>query len=404
MLRTQSPVVGIDLGNSYSRIGVYTTDHNHNHDRDSIARLISNSDDKTAIPSFVLYAADGSSLVGQAAKDQEGTKPTSTLFGFKQFLGKSRNDPTVLEEISTVPYKFKPSASGDGDENIFIVVDDEGGEGGEGLLVCPEQVYSRVLVLLKEIAEEGLRDTVSQAVITVPVAFDSAQRQAVKDAASRAGFQILRVVSDPVAACVAYGLDRSGDGGTALTPTILSLNGGTADDDDTVTIHATEQVRHFVGDAIDHSLMRYFAEKYKTKTGLDVLKDIPAMRRLKREGEKAKVLLSTEEMARVDIESFYEGYSFLDTLLRDTLEVLISPLLEQIPETIAAVLEKAHLTMGDVEDVVLVSGSSRIPKVVAVVEEVFTGKRVHKDIGAEEVVVHGTALLAARLWGDVISQ
>ncbi|KAF9084110.1 hypothetical protein BGX23_010843 [Mortierella sp. AD031] len=364
MLRTQSPVVGIDLGNSYSRIGVYTTDHNHNHDRDRIARLISNSDDKTAILSFVLYAADGSSLFGQAAKDQEGTKPTSTLFGFKQFLGKSRNNPTVLEEISTVPYKFKPSAS--------------------------------------EIAEEGLRDTVSQAVITVPVTFDSAQRQAVKDAASRAGFHILRVVSDPIAAYVACGLDRSGDGGTALTPTILSLNGGTTDDDDTVTIHATEQVRHFVGDAIDHSLMRYFAEKYKTKTGLDVLKDIPAMRRLKREGEKAKVLLSTEEMARVDIESFHEGHSFLDTLLRDTLEVLISPLLKQIPETIAAVLEKAHLTMGDVEDVVLVSGSSRIPRVVAVVEEVFTVKRVHKDIGAEEVVVHGAALLAARLWGDMI--
>ncbi|KAK9760904.1 ATPase with role in protein import into the ER [Basidiobolus ranarum] len=379
-------VIGIDLGTTYSCVGVF---------KNGQVEIIANDQGHRITPSYVAFT-DEERLIGDAAKNQAPINPTNTIFDAKRLIGRRYNDKDVQTDMKHFPFKVIDK---DGQPVIKVEVK------GEDKVFTPEEISGMVLTKMKDIAETYLGHKVTHAVITVPAYFYDAQRQATMDAGAISGLNVLRIISEPTAAAIAYGLDKSDEERHIL---VFDLGGGTFDvsllsiEDGVFEVLATSGDTHLGGEDFDNRIIDYFVKLWRKKTKQDVTKDLKAMGKLKREAEKAKRTLSSQMSARVEIESFFDGEDFSETLTRAKFEELNNDLFKKTIKPVEQVLKDAGLTKADIHDVVLVGGSTRIPKVVTLLEEHFDGKKASKGINPDEAVAYGAAVQGGVLSGEEV--
>ncbi|KAJ3092812.1 ATPase with role in protein import into the ER [Quaeritorhiza haematococci] len=383
----KGPVIGIDLGTTYSCVGVY---------KNGRVEIIANDQGHRITPSYVAFTAEGERLVGDAAKNQAPMNPTNTIFDAKRLVGRNFNDKDVQQDIKLWPFKIVQNKAG----KPLIEVEIKEGERKQ---FAPEEVSAMVLGKMKEIAESYLGQKVTHAVVTVPAYFNDAQRQATKDAGTIAGLTVARIINEPTAAAIAYGLDKSGGEKNIL---VYDLGGGTFDvslltiDDGVFEVLATNGDTHLGGEDFDNRVIAHFVKLWKKKTGKDATKDAKSMGKLKREVEKAKRALSSQMSVRVEIESFHDGQDLSETLTRAKFEELNMDLFKKTLKPVERVLKDASLSKSEVHDIVLVGGSTRIPKVVQLLEDFFNGKKASKGINPDEAVAYGAAVQGGVLTGE----
>ena len=378
-------VIGIDLGTTNSCVAVM---------EGSTPKVIENSEGARTTPSIVAFTDDGERLVGQPAKRQAVTNPERTFFAIKRLIGRTFEDPMTQKDMNLVPYHIIKGGNGD----AWV--------GADGKQYSPSQISAFTLQKMKETAEAYLGQTVTQAVITVPAYFNDAQRQATKDAGKIAGLEVLRIINEPTAAALAYGLDKKGAG----TIAVYDLGGGTFDvsileiGDGVFEVKSTNGDTFLGGEDFDMRLVEYFAAEFKKEQGIDLTKDKLALQRLKEAAEKAKIELSSA--AQTDINLPYitadaSGPKHLALkLTRAKFEALVDDLIQRTIEPCRKALKDAGLTPGEIDEVVLVGGMTRMPKVQEVVKSFF-GKEPHKGVNPDEVVAIGAAVQAGVLQGDV---
>ncbi|KAI8607437.1 heat shock 70 kDa protein, partial [Chytriomyces sp. MP71] len=381
----QGPVIGIDLGTTYSCVGVY---------KNGRVEIIANDQGHRITPSYVAFT-DDERLVGDAAKNQAPMNPTNTVFDAKRLVGRRFDEPDVQNDMKHFPFKL---VSKEGKPVIQVQVK------GEQKKFTPEEISAMVLGKMKEIAESYLGQKVTHAVVTVPAYFNDAQRQATKDAGTIAGLTVARIINEPTAAAIAYGLDKSGSEKNIL---VYDLGGGTFDvsvltiDDGVFEVLATNGDTHLGGEDFDNRLIEHFTKAYKKKhKGKDCTKDLKSMGKLKREVEKAKRALSSQMSVKVEIESFYDGDDLSETLTRAKFEELNIDLFKKTLKPVEKVLKDAGLDKHEIHDIVLVGGSTRIPKVVQLLEDFFNGKKASKGINPDEAVAYGAAVQGGVLSGE----
>ncbi|PKK63610.1 heat shock protein 70 [Rhizophagus irregularis] len=377
-------VIGIDLGTTYSCVGVHVNGR---------VEILTNDQGNRITPSYVAFT-DDERLIGDAAKNQYSNNPRNTIFDAKRLIGRRFSDKEVQQDIRHFPFKVIDK---DGKPVIQVTVK------GEERIFTPEEISAMILGKMKEIAESYLGKKVTHAVVTVPAYFNDAQRQATKDAGVIAGLNVLRIVNEPTAAAIAYGLDKS-DGERQIL--VYDLGGGTFDvsllsiDDGVFEVLATAGDTHLGGEDFDNRVIDHFVKLYKKKNKIDVTQDLKAMGKLKREVEKVKRTLSSQMSTRVEIESFYDGKDFSETLTRAKFEELNNDLFRKTLKPVEQVLKDANIDKKDVHDIVLVGGSTRIPKVQQLLEEFFNGKKASKNINPDEAVAYGAAIQGGILSGD----
>ena len=381
-----SKVIGIDLGTTNSCVAIMDG---------AQAKVIENSEGARTTPSIVGFT-DDERLVGQAAKRQAVTNPENTLSAIKRLVGRRINDPMVTKDMDMVPYKIVDS--GEGDAWVEAM----------GEKYSPSQVSAFILGKMKETAEDYLGQGVTQAVITVPAYFNDAQRQATKDAGKIAGLEVLRIINEPTAAALAYGLDKEG----GKTIAVYDLGGGTFDvsileiDDGLFEVKSTNGDTFLGGEDFDMRIVEYLAKEFKKENGVDLKNDKMALQRLKEGAEKAKIELSSASQTEINMPFITmdpktsQPLHLVLKLTRAKLESLVGDLIKASMKPCAAALKDAGLTKGDIDEVVLVGGMTRMPKVI---EEVtaFFGKEPHKGVNPDEVVAMGAAIQAGILQGDV---
>ncbi|XP_054718321.1 endoplasmic reticulum chaperone BiP-like [Uloborus diversus] len=378
-------VIGIDLGTTYSCVGVF---------KNGRVEIIANDQGNRITPSYVAFTAEGERLIGDAAKNQLTTNPENTIFDAKRLIGRDWNEPTVQKDVKFFPFKVI-------EKNSKPHIQVETSQGNK--LFAPEEISAMVLVKMKETAEAYLGKKVSHAVVTVPAYFNDAQRQATKDAGAIAGLNVLRIINEPTAAAIAYGLDKKEGEKNVL---VFDLGGGTFDvslltiDNGVFEVVATNGDTHLGGEDFDQRVMEHFMKIYKKKSGKDIRKDHRAVQKLRREVEKAKRTLSTAHQARIEIESFFEGDDFSETLTRAKFEELNMDLFRSTMKPVQKVLEDADLQKKDIDEIVLVGGSTRIPKIQQLVKEFFNGKEPSRGINPDEAVAYGAAVQAGVLSGE----
>ncbi len=378
-------VIGIDLGTTNSCVAVM---------EGKTPKVIENAEGARTTPSVVAFTADGERIVGQPAKRQAVTNPENTFFAIKRLIGRNFDDPMVKKDIGMVPYKILKGGNGD----AWVE--------SRGEKYAPSQISAFILQKMKETAEAYLGETVTQAVITVPAYFNDAQRQATKDAGKIAGLEVLRIINEPTAAALAYGLEKKEGKKIA----VYDLGGGTFDisvleiGDGVFEVLATNGDTFLGGEDFDMRLVDYLADEFKKDQGIDLRKDKLALQRLKEEAEKAKKELSTTAQYEVNlpfITADQTGPKHLTMKLsRAKLESLVEDLIKKTVEPCRAALKDAGLTAGDIEEVILVGGMTRMPKVQETVKAFF-GKEPHKGVNPDEVVALGAAIQAGVLQGDV---
>jgi molecular chaperone DnaK len=378
-------VIGIDLGTTNSCVAVM---------EGTTPKVIENAEGARTTPSIVAFTDDGERLVGQPAKRQAVTNPERTFFAIKRLIGRTFDDPMTKKDMSLVPYKIIKAANGD----AWVQAD--------GKQYSPSQISAFILQKMKETAEAYLGQPVSQAVITVPAYFNDAQRQATKDAGKIAGLEVLRIINEPTAAALAYGLDKKGSG----TIAVYDLGGGTFDvsileiGDGVFEVKSTNGDTFLGGEDFDNRIVDYLNDEFKKETGIDLKKDKLALQRLKEAAEKAKVELSSATQTEINlpyITADASGPKHLTLkLTRAKLEALVDDLIQKTVEPCRKALKDAGLTAGDINEVVLVGGMTRMPKVQEVVKNFF-GKEPHKGVNPDEVVAIGAAVQAGVLQGDV---
>ncbi|MCJ1245255.1 ATPase with role in protein import into the ER [Trapelia coarctata] len=377
-------VIGIDLGTTYSCVGVM---------QNGKVEILVNDQGNRITPSYVAFT-DEERLVGDAAKNQYAANPTRTIFDIKRLIGRKFNDKDVQADMKHFPFKVKNS---DGKPVVSVEV------AGKDRSFTPEEVSAMVLGKMKEIAEAYLGKKVEHAVVTVPAYFNDAQRQATKDAGTIAGLNVLRVVNEPTAAAIAYGLDKKGAESQII---VYDLGGGTFDvsllqiENGVFEVMATAGDTHLGGEDFDQRVITFLANQYNKKNKVDVQKDLKTMGKLKREVEKAKRTLSSQMSTRIEIEAFHQGKDFSETLTRAKFEELNMDLFKKTLEPVAQVLKDAKVKKSAINDIVLVGGSTRIPKVQALLEEYFGGKKASKGINPDEAVAYGAAVQGGVLSGD----
>ncbi|CAG8545412.1 9568_t:CDS:2 [Rhizophagus irregularis] len=377
-------VIGIDLGTTYSCVGVHVNGR---------VEILTNDQGNRITPSYVAFT-DDERLIGDAAKNQYSNNPRNTIFDAKRLIGRRFSDKEVQQDIRHFPFKVIDK---DGKPVIQVTVK------GEERIFTPEEISAMILGKMKEIAESYLGKKVTHAVVTVPAYFNDAQRQATKDAGVIAGLNVLRIVNEPTAAAIAYGLDKS-DGERQIL--VYDLGGGTFDvsllsiDDGVFEVLATAGDTHLGGEDFDNRVIDHFVKLYKKKNKIDVTQDLKAMGKLKREVEKAKRTLSSQMSTRIEIESFHDGKDFSETLTRAKFEELNNDLFRKTLKPVEQVLKDANIDKKDVHDIVLVGGSTRIPKVQQLLEEFFNGKKASKNINPDEAVAYGAAIQGGILSGD----
>lgn len=378
-------VIGIDLGTTYSCVGVY---------KNKRVEIIANDQGNRITPSYVAFTDDGDRLIGDAAKNQLTSNPENTFFDIKRMIGRTWDDKAVQHDIKFYPFKVinksnKPhvQAKVKGDDKVF----------------APEEVSAMVLGKMKEVAEEYLGEKILNAVVTVPAYFNDAQRQATKDAGTIAGLNVMRIINEPTAAAIAYGLDKKEGEKNIL---VFDLGGGTFDvsvltiDDGVFEVVATNGDTHLGGEDFDQRVMDHFIKLYKKKKGKDIRKDHRATQKLRREVEKAKRGLSSQHQARIEIESLYDGEDFSETLTRARFEELNMDLFRSTMKPVNQVLEDGDLKKSEIDEIVLVGGSTRIPKIQQLVKEFFNGKEPSRGINPDEAVAYGAAVQAGVLSGE----
>jgi heat shock protein 5 len=378
-------VIGIDLGTTYSCVGVQ---------KNGRVEIIANDQGNRITPSYVAFT-DEERLIGDAAKNQYAANPENTVFDAKRLIGRRFNDKDVQMDMKHFPFKL---ISKDGKPNIKVEVK------GEDKIFTPEEISGMVLTKMKETAEAYLGKKVTHAVVTVPAYFNDAQRQATKDAGTIAGLNILRIINEPTAAAIAYGLDKTGGERTIL---VYDLGGGTFDvsllsiDDGVFEVLATAGDTHLGGEDFDNRVIDYFVKQWKRKNdGEDITSDKKTMGKLKREVEKAKRSLSSQMSTKIEIESFFKGKDFSETLSRAKFEELNNDLFRKTLKPVEQVLKDAGLKKTEVDDIVLVGGSTRIPKVQTLLEDFFNGKKASKGINPDEAVAYGAAVQGGILSGE----
>src|SRR6186713_1274704 len=380
-----SKIIGIDLGTTNSVVAVMEGGE---------PTVITNSEGGRTTPSVVAFTKDGSRLVGQVAKRQAVTNPENTVYSIKRFMGRRFNE--VSEEIKQVPYKVQGSGSA-GDVRI--------GSGGKEW--SPPEISAMILQKMKQSAEDYLGEKVEEAVITVPAYFNDAQRQATKDAGKIAGLEVKRIVNEPTAAALAYGLDKKKE----ETIAVYDFGGGTFDisilevGEGVVEVKATNGDTHLGGDNLDQRVIDWIVSEFRKQEGIDLSKDRMALQRLKEAAEKAKMELSTVRETDISlpfVTADATGPKHLAMkLTRAKFEGLVEDLLQKSVVPVKQALADAGLTPQKIDEVVLVGGSTRIPRVQAIVKEMFGGKEPHKGVNPDEVVAIGAAVQAGVLSGEV---
>merc|ERR1712055_939077 len=356
--------------------------------------IIANDQGNRITPSYVAFTAEGERLIGDAAKNQLTTNPENTVFDAKRLIGREWTDSAVQHDLKYFPFKVMEKQS-----KPHVKVDTSQGE----KVFSAEEISSMVLGKMKEVAEAYLGKKVTHAVVTVPAYFNDAQRQATKDAGTISGMTVMRIINEPTAAAIAYGLDKKEGEKNVL---VFDLGGGTFDvslltiDNGVFEVIATNGDTHLGGEDFDQRVMDYFIKLYKKKTGKDIRKDNRAVQKLRREVEKAKRSLSSGHQARIEIESFFEGNDFSETLTRAKFEELNMDLFRSTMKPVQKVLEDADLQKKEIDEIVLVGGSTRIPKVQQLVKEFFNGKEPSRGINPDEAVAYGAAVQAGVLSGE----
>lgn len=383
-------IIGIDLGTTNSCVAVLDGDQ---------AKVIENAEGERTTPSIIAYANDGETLVGQPAKRQAVTNPQNTLFAIKRLIGRRFEDKEVQRDIDIMPFKIAKADNGD----AWVEA--------KGEKMAPPQISAEVLKKMKKTAEDFLGEEVTGAVITVPAYFNDSQRQATKDAGRIAGLDVKRIINEPTAAALAYGMDKKkGDNVVA----VYDLGGGTfdisiieidvVDGEHTFEVLATNGDTHLGGEDFDNRMINYLVEEFKKDQGFDLRKDPLAMQRLKEAGEKAKIELSSAQQTEVNLPYVTADASgpkhLAIKVTRAKLESLVEDMVKETLEPVKKALADADLSVGDIQDIILVGGQTRMPLVQKYVTEFF-GKEPRKDVNPDEAVAVGAAIQAGVLSGDV---
>eukprot|EP01038_Epipyxis_sp_PR26KG_P009233 gene9233-12447_t len=379
--------IGIDLGTTYSCVAVW---------KNGRVEICPNEQGNRITPSYVAWSGDGQRMVGDAAKNQAASNPQNTIFDVKRLIGRKYSDSSVQRDSKLLPYKI---AMEKGDKPMVEVE-----IGSERKVFAPEEISAMILRKMKETAESFLGESVQHAVVTVPAYFNDAQRQATKDAGVIAGLKVERVLNEPTAAAIAYGLDN----GKSKEENILvfDLGGGTFDvtlltiDNGVFEVKSTAGDTHLGGEDFDQRMMDYCISQFKKKHNQDPSNDIKAIARIRRACESAKRTLSTQKSAQIEIESLYQGIDFSLTFTRAKFEELNLDLFKKTIAPVKQVLQDANMDKKSVHQVVLVGGSTRIPKVQEMLSEFFDGKELNKEINPDEAVAYGAAVQGAILSGS----
>ncbi|KAK4107544.1 heat shock protein 70 [Canariomyces notabilis] len=384
-----APAVGIDLGTTYSCVGVFREDR---------CEIIANDQGNRTTPSFVAFT-DTERLIGDAAKNQVAMNPTNTVFDAKRLIGRKFADPEVQADMKHFPFKVVDRGG-----KPVIEVEFK----GEKKTFTPEEISSMVLTKMRETAESYLGGTVNNAVITVPAYFNDSQRQATKDAGLIAGLNVLRIINEPTAAAIAYGLDKKLEGERNVL--IFDLGGGTFDvslltiEEGIFEVKSTAGDTHLGGEDFDNRLVNHFVNEFKRKFKKDLSTNARALRRLRTACERAKRTLSSSAQTSIEIDSLFEGIDFYTSITRARFEELCQDLFRSTLQPVDRVLTDAKIDKSQVHEIVLVGGSTRIPRIQKLITDYFNGKEPNKSINPDEAVAYGAAVQAAILSGDTSSK
>jgi len=379
-------VIGIDLGTTYSCVGVF---------KNGRVEIIPNDQGNRITPSYVAFTGEGERLIGDAAKNQLTSNPENTVFDAKRLIGREWSDKNVQTDLKFFPFKVIEKSS---KPHIEVSIKE-----GEKKSFAAEEISAMVLSKMKEIAEAYLGKKVTHAVVTVPAYFNDAQRQATKDAGVISGLVVMRIINEPTAAAIAYGLDKKEGEKNIL---VFDLGGGTFDvslltiDNGVFEVVSTNGDTHLGGEDFDQRIIEYYVKLYKKKKGKDLRKDNRAIQKLRREVEKAKRALSTQHQARIEVESLMDGEDFAETLTRARFEELNLDLFKSTMKPVKAVIDDSGLKKKEIDEIVLVGGSTRIPKVQQLVKEFFNGKEPSRGINPDEAVAYGAAVQGGVLSGE----
>jgi endoplasmic reticulum chaperone BiP len=380
----EGPCIGIDLGTTYSCVGIY---------KNGKVEIIPNDQGNRITPSVVAFT-DNERLIGEAAKNQATINPTNTVYDAKRLIGRNFVDKEVQSDAKLLPYKIISKAG-----KPFIEVQVK----GETKVFSPEEISSMVLTKMKETAEAFLGEKVKNAVVTVPAYFNDAQKQATKDAGTIAGLHVMRIINEPTAAAIAYGLDKKKQDQNVL---VFDLGGGTFDvslltiDDGVFEVLATSGDTHLGGEDFDQRTMKYVIQLFKQQTGKDCSDNKRSVQKIRKEVERAKRVLSSSHEARIEIEALFDGVDFSTKLTRAKFEELNDDLFRKTIQPVKQVLDDAKFSKGKIHEIVLVGGSTRIPKVQKLLSDFFDGRELNKGVNPDEAVAYGAAVQAGVLCGD----
>ncbi|KAK4754249.1 hypothetical protein SAY87_002353 [Trapa incisa] len=386
--KTEGKAIGIDLGTTYSCVGVWQNDR---------VEIVANDQGNRTTPSYVAFT-DTERLIGDAAKNQVAMNPVNTVFDAKRLIGRRFSDPSVQGDMAHWPFKV---VAGLGDKPMIVV-----NYKGEKKQFAPEEISSMVLVKMKEIAEAYLGHSVKNAVVTVPAYFNDSQRQATKDAGAIAGLNVMRIINEPTAAAIAYGLDKKASRSGEKNVLIFDLGGGTFDvslltiEEGIFEVKATAGDTHLGGEDFDNRLVNHFVAEFKRKHKRDISGNARALRRLRTACERAKRTLSSTTQTTIEIDSLFEGIDFYSTITRARFEELNMDLFRRCMEPVEKCLRDSKIDKSRVDEIVLVGGSTRIPRVQQLLQDFFNGKELCKSINPDEAVAYGAAVQAAILSGE----